>query len=90
MEIIDLCYKKTKQEYFKIIKTSMRDGKRYKSVHSEISHGGYVTSDDEVAFTNYLVHLLSHNYVIVKIDVEEELNERLNGGDSDDDGDNAR
>ena len=31
--------------------------------------------------TNYLVHLPSQNDVIVDIDVEEELNERVFGGD---------
>ena len=37
-----------------------------------------------------MVHLPSQNGVIVEIDVEEELNERGNGGDLDDVGDNAR
>ena len=31
----------------------------------------------------------SQNYVIMNINVEEELNERRNGGDLDDDGDDA-
>ena len=55
-----------------------------------ISHGGYVTSYDKVALPNYLVHLLSQNGVIMEMYAEEELNERVNGGDSDDDGDDAR
>ena len=61
-----------------------------KRVHSEISRGGYVTSDDELALPNFLVHLPSQNYVIMDINVEEGLNERVNCGDLDDGGDNAR
>ena len=36
------------------------------------------------------MHLPSQYYLIVEIDVEEELNERVNGGDSVDDGDGTR
>ena len=39
---------------------------------------------------NYLVHLPHQNNFMVEIYVEEELNERVNGRDSDDDGDDAR
>ena len=42
-----------------------------------------------MALPNYLVQLPSHNDVIVDIGVEEELNDRVNGGDSDDDGEYA-
>ena len=62
---------------------------RDKRVQYEISHWGYVTADDELALTNYLVHLPSKNYVLMNIDVDEELNERVNGGELDDVGDNA-
>ena len=41
---------------------------------ASVYHGGYVTSDDKVVPPNYLVNLLSHNDVIVDIDVKEELN----------------
>ena len=43
-----------------------------------------------MALTNYLVYLPSHNGFIMDIDVEEELNDRLNGGYPDDDYDGAR
>ena len=65
-------------------------GDEDKRVHSEISRGGYVTAYDELELPNFLVHLPSQNYVILDIDVEEELNERVNGGYFDDFGDNAR
>ena len=71
-------------------KASVSDGNGDKTVRSELSRGGYVTVDDKVAPPNYLVHLLRQNDVIMDIDVEEELNERGNSGDSDDDGDDAR
>ena len=61
-----------------------------KRVHYETSCGGYVTADDELALPNFLVHLPSQNYVIIDIDVEEDLNERVNCRDLDDGGDNAR
>ena len=51
-------------------KSSVSDGDGDKTVRSEISSGGYVTSYDEVVLTNYLVLLPSNNYVIVYIDVE--------------------
>ena len=65
-------------------------GDRDKRVRSEISCGGYVTAYDELVLPNFLVHLPSQNYVIMDIDVEEELNERVNGGGLDDGGDNTR
>ena len=36
------------------------------------------------------MHLSSQNDVIMEMDVEEELNKRVNGGDSDDYDENAR
>ena len=59
-------------------------------VHSEIFHGGYVTADDDMILPNYLVHLPSQNDLIVDIGVQEELNERVNGGDLYDVGGDAR
>ena len=56
-----------------------------KFVRSEISRVGYVSAYDEVALYNYPVRLPSHNYVILDIDVEEELDESVNGSDLDDD-----
>ena len=70
-------------------KTSLYNGDGYEMVHSELPRGGYVKSYDEVALPNYLVHLTSHNYVIVDIDLEGKLNGRGNGGELDDDGDNV-
>ena len=55
-------------------------GDRDKLVHPEISRGGYVTAYDGLALPNFMVHLPSQNYFIIDIDVEEELNERVNGG----------
>ena len=43
-----------------------------------------------MGLTNYLVHIPSQNYVILCLDMEEELNERGNGRGLDDVGDNAR
>ena len=43
-----------------------------------------------MALTNYLVQLPIYNEVIVEIDVEKELNERVRVGDSNDDGENVR
>ena len=57
-----------------MIKTKTIDGDDTKRVLFEISRGGYFTEDDEVALTNYLMHLPSNNYFIVDIDVEYELN----------------
>ena len=71
-------------------KNCVRKGDRDKAVQYELSRGGCVTSDDEVALSNYVVNLQSQNDVILENDMEEELNNRRNGGDSDDDGDNAR
>ena len=71
-------------------KTSTKDGDGYETVHYEISRGGYFTADKEVVMPNYLVRLPSQNDVIVGIDLEEKLNERVNGGDLDDGGDYAR
>ena len=55
-------------------KSSASDGDEDGMVHSELSCGGYVTADDKVTLPNYLVHVPSHNDVIVDIDVKEELN----------------
>ena len=46
-------------------------------------------SYNEVALPNYLVHLSSHNAVIVDIYMEQDLNKMVNGGDLDDGGDDA-
>ena len=61
-----------------------------KTSHSVLSRGGYITEYEYVALPNYLVHLQNQNGIIVDIDVDEELNERVDGGDLDDDGDNVR
>ena len=66
-------------------KSSASNGEREKNIRSDISCGSYVTVYENVALTNYLVHLPSKNDVIMEIYVEEELNERGNGGDLDDD-----
>ena len=72
-------------------KSIASDGGGDKTVRSEISRGGQVTADDEVALPNYLVHLQSQNDFIMEMDVDQELNQRGNCGDSDDDnGDYAR
>ena len=68
-----------------MIKSSASDSDGDKTVHSELHCGGYVISYDKVVLPNYLVQLLSQNDVIVDIGVDEELNERANGGDLDDD-----
>ena len=73
-----------------MIKTSASDGDGDETVRSELSRGGYITEYDEVALTNYLLHLPSYNDFILEIDVEEELNQRGDGGNLDDDGDNVR
>ena len=73
-----------------MIKASTRDSEGDKTVCSGICCGGYVTADNQVAISNYLVHVPSQNDVILEIGVEEKLNERGNCGDSDDDGDYAR
>ena len=65
-------------------------GDGVKKFQYEISHGTYVIADDELALPNLLVHLPSQNYVIMDIYMEEELNERVNCGDLDDGGENAR
>ena len=71
-------------------KNSASDSDGDKTVQSELSCGSCVTEDDGMALPNYLVHLPINNDAIVDIDVEEELNERGNGGDLYDDGENAR
>ena len=43
-----------------------------------------------MALPNYLVHLQNQNNITAEIDVEEELNERVNSGDLDGGGDDAR
>ena len=58
--------------------------------NSELSQGGYVTAYDKLEMPNYMVYLPSKIDFIVDIDVEEEINNRVNGGDSDDCGGDAR
>ena len=70
-------------------KTSVSNGNDTETVFSETSCGGYVTADDEVELINYLVHLPSKSDFIVEIGLEEDLNERVNGGNSNYDGDDA-
>ena len=71
-------------------KSSKSNGDGYKTVHSELSHGGFFAADNKVALPNYLVQLPSQNDLIMDIGVEEELNERGDCGDSDGVGDDAR
>ena len=71
----------TQQEYFQVRKSNASDNDGDKTVRCELYHGSYVTEDYEVALLKYLVHLSSRNYVMMEMDVEEELNERVNGGD---------
>ena len=52
-------------------KSSASEGEWDETVHYELSCGGYVAEDCEVALTNYLLHLPSQNYVTVEIDVYE-------------------
>ena len=61
-----------------------------KRVHYEISCGGYVTAYDELALPNFLVNPPSHNYVIMEIDVEDELNDMVSRGYLHDGGYNVR
>ena len=68
----------------------MSNGDREKTVRSDIYHGGYVTTYGKVALPNYMMRLPSQNDFIMDINGEEELNKRGNGGDSDDDGEDAR
>ena len=71
-------------------KSSASNNAGDKTVQHEISHGGYVTSDEKVALPNYLVHVPSQNDVIIEIYLYEELNVRVNCGNLDDDGDYVR
>ena len=64
--------------------------KQEKIVCYDISCGGCVTANDEVELTNYLMHFPSKNYLIMEMDVEDEMSERGDGGDSGDCGDDAR
>ena len=70
-------------------KSSVNDNNGDKTVCYDLPCSGYVTLDDNMAIPNYLVYLLNENDFIMEIDVEEELNEQVNGGDLDGDGDNA-
>ena len=56
------------------IQTNTSGGDWDETVFYELSCGYYVTSDGKIALPNYLVHLPSHNDVIMEMDVEEELN----------------
>ena len=55
-------------------KNSTSYGDETKKIFCETSRGFYVVSDDDIALSNHLVHIPSHNYGIVDISVEEELN----------------
>ena len=66
-------------------KTSVSNNEGEKTVFFEISGCGYVTEYEKVALPNYTVHLPSQKDMIVDIDVDEDLNERINGGNSDGD-----
>ena len=90
MDIIAFCSLHKQHEYSNIIKTSASNGDKTETVFSEISCGGYITADYEVSLTNYLVQTPIHNDVMVDIDLEEELNERGNGGNSDYGGDDVQ
>ena len=59
-------------------------------VHSELSRGGCVTAYDNIALPHYLVHLPNQNDLVLDIEVEEDMNQRLNSGYLDGDGYNAR
>ena len=59
-----------------MIKSSASDGDGDETVRYEISHSGYVTTDEDMELPNYLVHSPSNNDVITEMDVEEELDER--------------
>ena len=50
-------------------KASASGSDRDETIRSELSRGGYVTADNEAVLPNYLVHLPSHNDVIMEIDV---------------------
>ena len=60
-------------------KSSISNGDIDKTVRSDISCGSYVSADYKVALPKYLVHLPSYSDFIMDMDVEEELNDRLNG-----------
>ena len=70
------------------LSASANDGDEF--AHSELSRGGYVTSDEKLELSNYLVNLPSQNDVRMEMDVEYLLNQSGNGGDLDDYGDDAR
>ena len=71
-------------------KSSASNGDRDKTTGSEISCGNYVTAYENMALPKYLMQISSQNDLIMEMDVEEELNEMENGGDSDDSDDDAR
>ena len=78
------------QENFQISKSRVSNSDGGKTIRFDLSCGGYVNADNKVALTNYLVHLSSQNYFMMDMHVEEKLNERVNGGNSDNDGDVER
>ena len=49
------------------LSASANDGDEF--AHSELSCGGYVTSDEKLELSNYLVNLPSQNDFIMEIDV---------------------
>ena len=69
LDLIYFCLLHTQKEYSKKRKYSASNGEGDKTVHSELYSGSYVTTDDEVEQPKYLLHLPSHNDVIVEIDV---------------------
>ena len=71
LELIAFCLLHKQQEYFGISKARVSDGDGDKTVRSEISYGGYIAADGDVALPKYLVHLPSQNCVMMNIDVDE-------------------
>ena len=70
LEIILYCFIRTQQEYFNMSKICVISGVENETVFSETYHSGYVTSDDEIELSNYLLQFPSRNDFIVNIDME--------------------
>ena len=68
LEIIAF-FQYTQKEYFQMIKLSASANDRDETVRSDLSRGGYVTSDEKLELSNYLVNLPSQNDFIMEIDV---------------------